>query len=50
MITQKTVTILAQNHVEEIIKISRYSGPNQKVIQLYDVKKNQIHNVKKKNM
>ena len=36
MNTQKAVTTLAQNHVEEVIKIRRCSEPNQKVIQLYD--------------
>ena len=33
------VTLLAQNHVEEVFKIRRCSDPNQKVIELYDALK-----------
>ncbi len=39
MNTQKAVSTLAQNQVEEVIKIRRCSDPNQKVIQLYDALK-----------
>ncbi len=47
---QKAVTTLAQNHVEEVIKIRRCSEPNQKVIQLYDALKSKYAPFKKKNM
>ena len=48
MNTQKAVTTLAQNHVEEVIKIRRCSEPNQKVIQLYDALKFKYAPFKKK--
>jgi len=48
MNTQKAVTTLAQNHVEEVIKIRRCSEPNQKVIQLYDALKYKYAPFKKK--
>ncbi len=37
--TQKAVTSLALNHVEEVIKRQHCSVPNQKTIQLYDALK-----------
>ncbi|MDD3321981.1 MAG: hypothetical protein PHS59_11115 [Paludibacter sp.] len=46
---QKAVTTLAQNHVEEVIKIRLCSEPNQKVIQLYDALK-KIRTVQKENI
>jgi len=48
MNTQKAVTTLAQNHVEEVIKIRRCSEPYQKVIQLYDALKYKYAPFKKK--
>jgi len=48
MNTQKAVSTLAQNHVEEVIKIRRCSEPNKKVIQLYDVLKYKYTPFKKK--
>jgi len=48
MNTQKAVTTLAQNHVEEVIKIRRCSEPYQKVIQLYDALKFKYAPFKKK--
>jgi len=48
MNTQKAVTTLAQNHVEEVIKIRRCSEPNQKVTQLYDALKYKYAPFKKK--
>jgi hypothetical protein len=48
MNTQKAVTTLAQNHVEEVIKIRRCSEPNQKVVQLYDALKYKYAPFKKK--
>ena len=48
MNTQKAVTTLAQNQVEEVIKIRRCSEPNQKVIQLYDALKYKYAPFKKK--
>jgi len=48
MNTQKAVTTLAQNHVEEVIKIRRCSEPNQKVIKLYDALKYKYAPFKKK--
>ena len=48
MNTQKAVTTLAQNQVEEVIKIRRCSEPNQKVIQLYDALKCKYAPFKKK--
>jgi len=42
------VTTLAQNQVEEVIKIRRCSDPNQKVIQLYDALKFKYAPFKKK--
>ena len=39
MNTQKAVTTLAQNQVEEVIKIRRCSEPNQKVVELYNALK-----------
>lgn len=48
MNTQKAVTTLAQNHVEEVIMIRRCSEPNQKVIQLYDALKYKYAPFKKK--
>ena len=48
MNTQKAVTTLAQNHVEEVIKIRRCSEPYQKVIQLYDALKYTYAPFKKK--
>ncbi|MGB4415667.1 MAG: hypothetical protein WBI53_12405 [Paludibacter sp.] len=48
MNTQKAVSTLAQNHIEEVIKIRRCSDPNQKVIQLYDALKYKYTPFKKK--
>ncbi len=48
MNTQKAVSTLAQNHVEEVIKIRKCSEPNQKVIQLYDALKYKYAPFKKK--
>lgn len=48
MNTQKAVSTLAQNQVEEVIKIRRCSEPNQKVIQLYDALKYKYAPFKKK--
>jgi hypothetical protein len=48
MNTQKAVTTLAQNHMEEVIKIRRCSEPNLKVIQLYDALKYKYAPFKKK--
>jgi len=48
MNTQKVVTTLAQNNVEDVIKIRRCSDPNQKVIQLYDALKFKYAPFKKK--
>jgi len=48
MNTQKAVTTLAQNHVEEVIKIRRCSDPNQKVIIIYDALKYKYAPFKKK--
>jgi len=48
MNTQKAVSTLAQNHVEQVIKIRRCSDPNQKVIQLYDALKYKYAPFKKK--
>jgi len=48
MNTQKAVTTLAQNHVEEVLKIRRCSDPNQKVIELYDALKYKYVPFKKK--
>lgn len=48
MNTQKAVSTLAQNHVEEVIKIRRCSEPNKKVIQLYDALKYKYTPFKKK--
>jgi len=41
---------LAQNHVEEVIKIRRCSEPNQKLIQLYDALKSKYTPSKKKSV
>lgn len=48
MNTQKAVSTLAQNNVEQVIKIRRCSEPNQKVIQLYDALKYKYAPFKKK--
>jgi hypothetical protein len=48
MNTQKAITTLAQNHVEEVIKIRHCSESNQKVIQLYDALKYKYAPFKKK--
>ena len=48
MNTQKAVTTLAQNHIEEVIKIRRCSEPNPKVKQLYDALKYKYAPFKKK--
>ena len=48
MNTQKAVATLAQNQVEEVIKIRRCSEPNQKVMQLYDALKYKYAPFKKK--
>ena len=48
MNTQKAVTTLAQNHVEEVIKIRRCSEPNQNVKRLYDALKYKYAPFKKK--
>lgn len=48
MNTQKAVSTLAQNQVEEVIKIRRCSEPNQKVRQLYDALKYKYAPFKKK--
>lgn len=48
MNTQKTVTTLVQNHIEEAIEIRWYSEPNQKVVQLYDALKYKQAPFKKK--
>ena len=42
------MTTLAQNHVEEVLKIRRCSDPNQKVIELYDALKYKYVPFKKK--
>ena len=48
MNTQKAVTTLAQNHIEDVIKIRRCSEPNPKVKQLYDALKYKYAPFKKK--
>ena len=48
MNTQKAVSTLAQNNVEQVIKIRRCSEPNQKVIKLYDALKYKYAPFKKK--
>ena len=48
MNTQKAITTLAQNHVEEVIKIRLCSKPNQKLIQLHDALKYKYATIKKK--
>jgi hypothetical protein len=48
MNTQKAVTTLAQNHIEDLIIIRRCSEPNQKVIELYDALKYKYAPFKKK--
>jgi hypothetical protein len=48
MNTQKAVSTLAQNHIEEVIKIRRCTEPNQKVTQLYDALKYKYAPFKKK--
>ncbi len=48
MNTQKAVTTLAQNHVEEVIKIRRCSEPNQHVLKIYNALKYKYAPYKKK--
>ncbi len=48
MNTRKAVTTLAQNHVEDVIKIRRCAEPNQKLIQPYDAIKFKYALFKKK--
>ena len=48
MNTQKAVSTLAQNHVEEVIKIRRCSEPNQNVQKIYDTLKYKYAPYKKK--
>ena len=44
----KTMSTLAQNSMKQIINIRRWSEPNQKVIELYDVLKYKYAPLKKK--
>ena len=48
MNTQKAVSTLAQNHLEEVIKIRRCSEPNQNVQKIYDALKYKYAPYKKK--